>query len=384
MPKIHNLCLCEKFNRMKILLIQQKMIGDVLVSSLLAELIKQQYPTATIHYLIHSSTQAVVLNNPYIDKILLFDANLGKQLRYNFKYISELRKQKYDVVIDVYAKIGTALMSMLSNAPLRISYYKKYTSFCYTHAIKKSKKNKSNVGLTIEERMSLLLPMGIKPNYTVTPKLFLTDAEKQEAQLLLKQHGVSLNKKTFMVSIIGSAQHKTYPDSYMAQIIDNIAAEGDCNILLNYIPSQKKQAQQIFDLCSESTKSCVFFELLGKNLREFILIMNCCDAIIGNDGGATNMAKSLNKPSFIIFAPWINKLSWNTYEDNYLQQTVHLKDFKPELFLSQTSKELRAATEHLYAAFKPELFEEQLSLFIQTIHSGFIKNYQLKDSVMVF
>ena len=35
--------------------------------------------------------------------------------------------------------------------------------------------------------------------------------------------------------------------------------------------------------------------------------MNECVVIIGNDGGAINMAKALNKPSFIIFSPWIEK-----------------------------------------------------------------------------
>jgi heptosyltransferase-2 len=46
----------------------------------------------------------------------------------------------------------------------------------------------------------------------------------------------------------------------------------------------------------------IYFDLLGGDLRGFIGILNQCNVIVGNDGGATNMAKALGKPSFIIFS----------------------------------------------------------------------------------
>ena len=41
---------------MKILVIQQKMIGDVLTTSLLFELLREKNPEAELHYLINSTT----------------------------------------------------------------------------------------------------------------------------------------------------------------------------------------------------------------------------------------------------------------------------------------------------------------------------------------
>jgi len=41
---------------MKILVIQQKMIGDVLTSSILFEALRTQYKEATLHYLINENT----------------------------------------------------------------------------------------------------------------------------------------------------------------------------------------------------------------------------------------------------------------------------------------------------------------------------------------
>ena len=68
--------------------------------------------------------------------------------------------------------------------------------------------------------------------------------------------------------------------------------------------------------------------------------MNQCDVIIGNDGGAINMAKALQKPSFIIFSPWIEKKIWATFEDGIHHLSVHLNDYKPQLFIGKKEKEL--------------------------------------------
>jgi heptosyltransferase-2 len=58
-------------------------------------------------------------------------------------------------------------------------------------------------------------------------------------------------------------------------------------------------------LCKPATQKNVFFEVFGKSLREFMAITSHCDALIGNEGGAVNMAKALDIPTFSIFSPQI-------------------------------------------------------------------------------
>ena len=55
---------------MKLLIIQQKMIGDVLTTSILFKALKAEHPDAELHYVINSHTYSVVENNPFIDKVL--------------------------------------------------------------------------------------------------------------------------------------------------------------------------------------------------------------------------------------------------------------------------------------------------------------------------
>ena len=366
---------------MKILVIQQKMIGDVLTCSILCELIKKKHPDYKVHYLINSNTLPVVENNPFIDEILLFKPELRESKIALFKFLSSVRREKYDIVIDAYCKLESNLISLFSGAKQKISFEKYYSKFIYSNPVMPIDKATSNLGLAIEHRQQLLEEIGISTDLSVFPKLYVTDEENTNATQLLLSHGIDLNKKTIMVSIIGSAKNKTYPLTYMARVVDYIAESTDCNILFNYIPNQIEDAKIIYNACNEKTKEKIYFDVLGKNLRSFIALVNQCDYIIGNDGGAINMAKALNKPSYIIFSPWIEKKVWATFEDGIFHKSTHLKDYAPQLFTNQTESYLKKNSINLYESFKPEFIEEDLKSFLQQLNIKDLSQYTLGQSV---
>ncbi|WP_311196005.1 glycosyltransferase family 9 protein [Antarcticibacterium sp. 1MA-6-2] len=115
------------------------MIGDVLTSSILFEALKKEYPKAELHYLIYRHTLAVVENNPFIDKIIPFDKQTEKPLRL-YTFLKGIKREKYDVIIDVYSKIGTAIISSSSGAKITVSYDKWYTRKFYTHTVSRNTK----------------------------------------------------------------------------------------------------------------------------------------------------------------------------------------------------------------------------------------------------
>ena len=323
---------------MKILVIQQKMIGDVLVSSILCNNLRIAYPDAQIDYMIYESTVAVLEGNTAISNLILYNKSYRKSRIKILKLGLKIRKEKYDIVIDAYSKLESWIFVLLSGAKKRISYKKPGREFLYTHNVPLATFPQTTMGLAIERRLSLLKPLHLDIDIDPYPKLFVSDIEKQETIELFEKHQVQKNRKTVMVSILGSETIKTYPLEYMAILVDEIAKQ-DVNILFNYFPKQLPEAQKIYDACAKTTQDKIYFDLFGDSLRSFIAIMNHCDLIIGNDGGAVNMAKALNKPSFIIFSPWVEQKIWATFEDGIHHKSVHLKDFKPELIEGFSEKE---------------------------------------------
>jgi len=347
---------------MKILIIQQKMIGDVLTSSILFEALRLKYPNAQLDYLINEHTYAVVENNPFIDNYIFFTKACEKSKIELVSLAKDIRKRKYDVLIDVYSKLSSNLITLMSGAKVKISYFKPYTKLIYHHNIKRLQKTNDNAGLAIINRMQLLEPLQID-NKSLRPKIYLSDNEIGNAKLFLEKNNINLSKPLYMMSVLGSSVNKTYPLPFMGKIVDLVFKETKAQILFNYAPNQALMAKEVFDLCEENTKKHIFIDVFGKSLRDFLSITYHCDAVIGNEGGAINMAKALNVKTFAIFSPWIDKATWNIFESES-HISVHLKDFYPELY-TKSEKKHKNEYEQLYQKLEPQLFANKLKAFLK-------------------
>ncbi len=341
------------------------MIGDVLTTTILFEALREKFPDAELHYLVNSHTVPVLENNPFIDKLVLFTPEIERNKIKFFRFLKDIQKEKYDVVIDVYGKLSSLLITWCSKAKIRISYYKKHTSFFYTDTVKRLWHPEHNAGLAIENRMKLLEPLDIPFQY-ITPKIKLSPEEIQAGKIFLETKGINLTHQIFMIGVLGSSEKKTYPSEYMAKLIDQIAAQYPRGqLLFNYIPFQRKEAQAIFDLCEKATRSKIYFEIFADSLGKFMEITYHCDALIGNEGGAVNMAKALNVPTFMIFCPFINKQNWFGELELLKNQAVHLSDFTE--MTKMDSENAKKNPGQFYKELKPELIYPKLKIFLNKL-----------------
>ncbi|QDO94221.1 glycosyltransferase family 9 protein [Formosa sediminum] len=350
---------------MKILIIQQKMIGDVLLSTMLCEQLKKNISNSEIHYLINTHTEAIVTNNPYIDRVIFFKEEYKNNKWSFYKFLNKINQEKFDVVIDAYGKLESILVSSFSNADTKISMDKWYTRLLYTKTFKYAKKGHSNLGLAIENRLKLLKPFIAEIDaMKCLPKIHLTKNEILKARIFLEKNNIDFSNPVIMINILGSSIEKTYPLPYMAELIDNIACKGEFTILFNYMPSQLDDALKLYKLCASVTQAKIKFEVYTPSLRSFLAILYHCDAIIGNEGGAINIAKALNIPTFSIFSSWIEQDIWKTFNHIKHHEAVHLKDYLPSLLHNKSRKQLKKDNQDLYNKFKPLLFKDKINRFL--------------------
>lgn len=342
-----------------------KMIGDVLTSSILFEALRKNYPQARMDYLVYDHTQPVIANNPNIDNLIIFKPEEHKSIKGLRKLIGIVRKEKYKVVIDVYSKINSALITALSGSGTRVSYKKWYTQLAYTYTFPYKNKAETAAGLAVENRMQLLRAVDSDFPVEIKPKIYPTEEEIRWAKEKLRSANIELSRPLFMIGILGSGPEKTYPHEYMAAILDYIVREINASLLINYIPKQREEVFQILNKCDEQTRASINTEVFGKSLREFIALCSQCNALIGNEGGAINMAKALNIPTFSIFAPQTPKKEWAIYEDNPDNYSVHLEDYLSDFYSSMNMEEIKKDSEKLYLWFKPDLFLDKLKAFLK-------------------
>jgi heptosyltransferase-2 len=204
--------------------------------------------------------------------------------------------------------------------------------------------------------MALLKPLGIDFKL-IAPKIFLSEEEISIGKQKLIDAKIDISKNILMISALGSQDIKNYPLQYMAEVLDYIVTQKDVQILFNYLPWQQNQAKEIFNLCNETTKKNIFIDFFQDDLREFLAILFHCKALIGNEGGAANMAKALQIPTFSIYSPGIIKTDWNVFENTTTNISVHYDDYADELPNEGDLFEK-------YSKFKPNYFYDKLHDFL--------------------
>lgn len=339
------------------------MIGDVLTSTVLCDTLKVKFPNCTIHFVANHNTLAVLDHNPHIDKVIVFKPEYKERKVAFYRFLKSLQTESYDAVFDAYGKLESNLMSLFAKSKLKTSYTKWYSKWIYTHTYKTFSVPDTTLTLSIKNRLQLLQPLGITiQECSCKPQIHLTNKEKENAKLFLQQHGIDTHKPIVMISVLGSSKKKTYPAVFKAQVIDAIAKEIDGCILFNYIPSQLEEAKEVYDFCSEETQRKIKFDVYASCLRDFLAVLSHCKAIIGNEGGAINMGKALNVPTFAIFAPFTTKEGW--FVENETDVAVHLKELKPNLYIDKKRKEIIADSSNYYKMFEPHIFKDKLISFI--------------------
>jgi len=350
----------------KALIIQNKYIGDILVASVIAKNLKKIFPEIKVHFFCYDKGCIILENNPYIDTIISFNENGLKKISVLWHYTKKIRSEKYDILIDPYTKIQSRFITLFSGAKQKISYDKPFFKHIYTQTIKAEKYPKFVQCTSIENRCLLLTPF-LKDFQQIDfqIEIFLTDEEIMQSRKLMSDSGVTFTKPIIMIGVLGSSMDKSLPLVYMSELINWIQANYNVDILFNYVPNQQKEVDEILSKITQKEK--IFTHILGANVRKFSAILKNCNALIANEGGAINIAKAMQIPSFSIFSPHKFRKGWGCYENLLIHRSFHLADINPEIYQQFSLKEFLKYPQKFYALMYPDKLIPKVENFIETV-----------------
>ncbi len=119
---------------MKVLIIQTAFIGDVILATPVVEKLYQHFPDAQIDFLLRKGNESLFEKHPYLNNVIVWDKKAGKYSALS-RIISEVRKAKYDKVINLHRFGSSGLVTFLSGAKEKIGFDKNPFSFCYTRKV---------------------------------------------------------------------------------------------------------------------------------------------------------------------------------------------------------------------------------------------------------
>jgi ADP-heptose:LPS heptosyltransferase len=120
----------------KILIIQTAFLGDVILATPLIESLSAHFPCAQIDFLLKKGNEALLEEHPKLRRVLIFDkSNKRKSL---LDLIKEIRKEQYDLVLNLHRFASSGLITVLSGAKETRGFSKNPFSFFYSKRFKHS------------------------------------------------------------------------------------------------------------------------------------------------------------------------------------------------------------------------------------------------------
>lgn len=153
----------------RVLVIKMRHHGDVLLTSPLFSQLKKHLPEAKIDAFLYADTLPMLEGHPAISDFLLYDKAWKKRsflykMRKEIALFWQIRKKKYDLVINLTEGDRGAIAALVSASPLRAGFDPQGQgmfgkSKLYTHIVK----NCPHPRHTVERQLDVLRRIGIFP-----------------------------------------------------------------------------------------------------------------------------------------------------------------------------------------------------------------------------
>ena len=292
----------------KILIIRVDGIGDLLNSTPAIALLRENYPSAEITVLARPLNAPVLIGNPDVDRILIFDRD-GKHsdIRARLQFYRELRRERFQLVVAMQTAMWTHLLAFLSGAPYRLGRYQKRFRTTLTHAWR----GKYRKGETHEVDRNLELVRLICEGAGKRELIFrLSPDETAAAEARLASLGISADAFLIGIHPGGSSFDKRWPEKQYAELAGRLARQYNATILLLRGPEEVELVQNI-----QTAMQSDAITYAPETIRDLGALLSCCDLVVCNDSGPMHIAAALDVPMVAIFGP-TDHVAWHPLSEN--------------------------------------------------------------------
>lgn len=293
---------------MKILIVRFSSIGDVVLTTPVVRCVKQQL-NAEVHFITKKAFVPVLENNPYIDKIYTIEKSIDEVL-------ADLRKEKYDVVVDLHNNVRTMSLKRKLRAK-SYSFPKKNIAKFLLTKFKIDRMPKLHV---VDRYFSAVHELGVK-NDQKPCDFILTEGDSVE----LSEY--SLEAKHFVAVAMGAQfATKQMPLELMKDVLEKV----DLPIVLLGGPMDSERSSAL----KNELKSKYIIDFCGKlTLRQSAFIGSKAKVMLTGDTGLMHIAACFETPVVSVWGNTVPEFGMYPYaplkKENYSIHEVNNLSCRP-------------------------------------------------------
>jgi len=271
-----------------ILVIKLRAIGDVLLSTVVLKSLRSAFPDAKLDFLTERRSREVVEGNPTLSSVIIFDAKNDNSIG----LILDVRRQQYDLVIDLFGNPRSALVTLLSGARYRVGYRFGWRKYCYNVVTEPRGDRVHNVDFNLDALRRIDIPITDTPlKFPVTPVADGFAKEFFEGEKFVDKFVIALNPG-------GGWLTKRWRGRHFAELGDMLVERLGASILVVWGPGEEMIAGEIRNLMRHPAVL-----IPPCNLKQLAAILCRCGMLVTNDSGPMHIASAVGTPVVAIFGP---------------------------------------------------------------------------------
>ena len=275
----------------RILIIKPSAIGDVVHGLPILNLLRSRWPNAHIAWLVTPACAGLLQGHPQLNDVILFDRKRyaasirsPRVAREFFEFCSELRAQKFDLVIDLQGLFRSGWLAWVTGAPVRVGAAdaRELAWIFYTHRTAAGPAARH----AIERYLDIAQFVGLdrSPVHFVFPT---NDDDRRAVATLLPD-------EPFAVLLPATNwPTKQWPIDKFASLVGPLKQMGLTSVLAGG-PDADAMAPSLPGVINIAGRT---------TLRELVAVLERASLVIANDTGPMHIAAALGRPLVTMYGP---------------------------------------------------------------------------------
>src|SRR5881398_3020818 len=288
---------------MKILLLQLKRIGDLILTTPAIAVLRKNFPDAHITLAVSNECAELLPAISNVDRVLLARRNLR-----DVAMVSSVAGKRFDCCIDFTRNDRSAFLTLLSAAHRRVASYRvrdqsKTRALLYSDLVGVRVRDMH----TIDYNLALLGPLGLRAASS-GPQLNLPQTAHEKADALRRDSKIT---RPYLILHPGSARHeKLWEPERWAEVVDGFKNK-DFDLVLTSGPSADEQAH-VAAITKLTRKQTI--DLSAKtDLLTLAALIARAELLVTVDSAPVHLAAATHTSQVILFGP-TNPFHWRPRE----------------------------------------------------------------------
>lgn len=308
-------------NIKKILVVKLRHLGDVLLTGPVFSNLKLEFPGAQVDAYIYDEAIPILDGHPAIDRLLVYSRDWKKlgffgRLHKEWVLLRKIRKEGYDLVINLTEGDRGSLAAILSGAEIRVGFPPKgrWLRSSLTHVVKSC----PSLRHTVERNLDALRRIGIFPSWEERELFFQVPAQAKES--ILDKVGEA---PFILIHPTSRWRFKCWPVKKMRELIGRLQQSGK-RVVLSCGPDRTER-----EMIEEISRGLNVLNVGGEiSLKELGALIEASELLICVDSVPFHMANALKKSVVALFGP-TSEVTWGPWRNPRAQIIAQKMSCRP-------------------------------------------------------